>query len=230
MESPAFFIRNKGRVAFVARPGFTGTVPKNPTSWVLYRRQISKDASAPLIAIDGDGLACGALVIEVMKRLGPRRAEMWFMSHIETSDDVFDSFNMGIDKLLVPFHTVRSSDDLKDMHRISDSIIPVLFCAGGYAIARKDRISLPDAMDALVSAGFYKACVLDTDGSLDSGVWGWMRDEYPSNIPFADYPVDGFQMTIRPADIRGFPPIAPLSPWPHRDVPSRRYRGSSPPL
>jgi hypothetical protein len=203
MESPAFFIRRRNEAMEAARPVFKGTSPMRPPSWSPLAdalRHVDKDVRKPFLAVDGDSLASGSLGTEVMKNLRVRGADVWLLSYVEIAEDVFDAFNMGADMLLAPLHTIRSETALRDIHGVSDSVIPTLFCSGGDAAGMRGRVGIYDALSMLVDEGFPRCCILDTDGSVD---WDAVREDFPSAIPFSNRHIEGFGLTFAACDPRG---------------------------
>ena len=225
MEAPAFFIRRRNEAMEAARPVFKGTALLKPPSWSPLSdalRHVDRDVRKPFLAVDGDSLASGSLGTEVMKNLRVRGAAVWLLSYVEIAEDVFDAFNMGADMLLAPLHTIRSQAALRDIHGVSDSVIPTLFCSGGDAAGFKGRIGICDALSMLSDEGFPRCCVLDTDGSVD---WDAVKEDYPSAIPFSDRHIEGFGLTFAACDPRGSRRCAPWNPnrsHPLDDRPSPR--------
>ena len=205
MEAPAFFIRRRNEAMEAARPVFKGTTPMRPPSWSPLSetlKHVDRDVRKPFLAVDGDSLASGRLGTEVMKNLRVRGADIWLLSYVEIAEDVFDAFNMGADMLLAPLHTIGSMTALRDIHGVSDSVIPTLFCSEGSAAGIKGRIGVCEALSMLADEGFTRCCVYDTDGTVD---WDAVREDYPSAIPFSDRHIEGFGLTFAACD--------PRAPW-----------------
>lgn len=224
MEAPAFFIRRRNEAMEAARPVFNGTTLLKPPSWSPLAdalKHVDRDVRKPFLAVDGDSLASGRLGTEVMKNLRVRGADVWLLSYVEIAEDVFDAFNMGADMLLAPLHTIRSVTALRDIHGVSDSVIPTLFCSGGEAAGIKGRVGICDALSMLADEGFPRCCVLDTDGSVD---WNGVMEDFPSAIPFSDRHIEGFGLTFAACDPRG---PGRCAPWNPNKSPPRDGRPSS---
>ena len=171
---------------------FHGTVPGKGSRTVPFHEAVSegtvKEARSPAVVVDLDSLGRRYFDEKVMKNMKVRGADIWFMTHIEDADDVFDAFNTNADMLLAPYHTIRSDADLDDIHSVSDSVIPVVFVKDSKGlVSRRKTGDVRDILDRLTDAGFYKTCVLDTDGSVTETMWTDIHDDNPSVIPFCRY-------------------------------------------
>ena len=136
--------------------------------------------------VDLDSLSLCRFTEGVMKNMRVRGHDIWLMTWIETADDLFDAFNTTAEIVLGPCHAAASDADLEDMLSVSDSFVPVVFVSDGEAIVRKGRrMGVYEALSRLTDMGYYRTCVLDTDGSVD---WEKVMDGFPSAVPFTRRP------------------------------------------
>lgn len=144
------------------------------------------DQRMPAVVADLDSLASGTFREKVVKEMRVRGRDIWLMTWIETADDLFDAFNTTAEIVLGPCHAAASDADLEDMLSVSDSFVPVVFVSDGEAIVRKGRrTGVYDTLSRLTDMGYYRTCVLDTDGSVD---WEKVMDSFPSAVPFTRRP------------------------------------------
>ena len=147
------------------------------------------DERSPAVVVDMDSLARGTFTAGVVKDMKVRGCDIWFMTCVETVDDLFDSFNTTADMVMGPYHCVESDAELEDIHSVSDSFVPTVFVVGGRAVLRKGAIGDPSrTLSDLSEMGFYRVCLLDTDGSLTEENWRAVLDEHPSVVPFTRRP------------------------------------------
>ena len=192
MDIPAIFASHRadGLVAVPAwfdgvRPVAVGTpVPFDEATASIPR----SEERSPAVVVDLDSLSERTFSERVMKTMRVRGSDIWFMTHIETVDDLFDAFNTSADMVLGPLHATASDAELEDILSVSDSFMPAVFVREGHAIGRRrSRGSPSETLAHLADLGFYRCCVLDTDGSL-SGSWGDLREDFPSLVPFTRSP------------------------------------------
>ena len=147
------------------------------------------DSRSPVVVVDTDSLARGTFTTGVVKDMKVRGCDIWFMTCIETVDDLFDSFNTTADMVMGAYHHVESDAELEDIHSVSDSFVPTVFIVEGMAVRRNGTMgSISAVMSELTGMGFYRLCLLDTDGSLTTGSWDVILEDHPSAIPFTRRP------------------------------------------
>lgn len=206
MQVPAFFASYRDDSIVATDGRFSGVRAVAGSRTMPFEQAVSegiiKESRAPAVVVDCDSLTMGAFIEHIPKNMKVRGADLWFMTFIQDVDDVFDSFTTNADTLLAPYHTVLSDAEFRDMHNVSDSVIPTVFVRRGYGIVnRRRKDTVETILSHLSDLGFYKTCVLDTDGSIPDYEWADIYDGFPAAIPFTDSPdakAQGFQMTIEP--------------------------------
>ena len=164
-----------GRVRFDAlTPKMYGEMTTLTT--VKEKNQPSEEKGTVLI-MDVKGLQRRNLNDVLLKRLRIRGMNSWFMTNIESVDDVFDAFNTDAEAVLVPTHTVRSEDEFEDILRVSDSAIPVVLVRRGNAVLIGENMDYLKAVRKVFSTGFATVAVLDLDDSLTEDNWAYLNDE-----------------------------------------------------
>ena len=93
-----------------------------------------------VLVMDVKGLQRRNLNDVLLKRLRIRGMRTWFMTNIESVDDVFDAFNTDAEAVLVPTNTVRDEDEFEDILSVSDSAIPVILVRKGSAVVISEKL------------------------------------------------------------------------------------------
>ena len=164
-----------GRVRFdVLTPKMVGETMTMTT--VKEKNQPSEERGTVLI-MDVKGLQRRNLNDVLLKRLRIRGMNSWFMTNIESVDDVFDAFNTDAEAVLVPTHTVRSEDEFEDILSVSDSAIPVVLVRKRTAVFIGENIEYLKAIRKVFSIGFTTVAVFDLDDSLTEENWIHLKDE-----------------------------------------------------
>lgn len=157
------------------------------------REIVSKfEERQPVLVIDVKGLQKRNIDPVLLKRLKIHGAETWYLTNIESVDDVFDSFNTNASKVLMPCHTVRSQEELEDIIGVSDSIIPVIFVRNRDAVFLRKKIRPSALTEDLFDMGFGTVAVFDLDRSVSPEEWERMT-AHGRIIPFSyarDLPAD----------------------------------------
>ena len=160
-----------------------------------------REQKAPALFVDCNSFREKGFSERIMTNMKVKGAEVWFMTYIETVDDLFDSFNRDAEQVFAPYHAILNESELRDICSVSDSFLPVVFVNNGKAMLPGRRTGdVLSVLEKLVSLGFYKNCVLDTDEGLDGYTWSVIAEDYPSTLPFIDNPsrLTGFQNVITP--------------------------------
>ncbi len=219
MEIPALYAERDGEFLRAIEPPARGVIPSDhgTTSFRQAAESIPRgDSRGAVTVVDADSLRAGEFLEGVVKRMRVRGSDIWFMTCVRDADDLMDAFNTVAEKVLAPYHMIDGLDSAKDILSVSDAVIPSVFVRNGGAV----RGDLRDIMESLESIGFYRMCVVDTDGSVPMGDWEWIADMFPSTIPFVDDPGRisglGFEDVIAPLRLRSFRRTPPLLPPPPR--------------
>jgi len=205
MEVPAFFASYENGNLSASDGIFGAVAPKRGNRFMDLGSAVSSSfqggARHPVMVIDCNSFERRDFSEKVMKNLKLPSAEIWFMTYIETVDDVFDSFNKDAELVFAPYHFIDGDAELKDINDVSDSVVPVIFVHKGRGVlqdGKKDDVVR--ILEKLVSLGFYKNSVMDAGGGLDARTWEIIADDYPSTIPIVSGPdaPPGFESTVIP--------------------------------
>lgn len=204
MDIPAVFA-SENRGSLVSGPGkFRGHIPFFTGDTVPFADAVSRirpPQRMPMVVVDVDSLSRRRFTEGVLKGMRVRGSDIWFMTQIETADDVFDAFNTTAEVVLAPYHTILSKADIADILDVSDSVIPAVFVSNGSAVTRSGPGDVRSIVDDLSGIGYYKMCIVDTDSSVSEYTWSTLADRYPSTVPFVfSNRCDGFGSRIVPFD------------------------------
>ena len=144
---------------------------------VVREKDRPSEEKGTVLILDVKGLQRGNLNDVLLKRLRIRGMRSWFMTNIESVDDLFDAFNTDAEAVLVPTHTVRSEDEFDDILSVSDSAIPVILVRKGTAVFIGESMGHLKAVRKVFSAGFATAAVFDLDNSLTEDNWVYLKEE-----------------------------------------------------
>ncbi len=155
-----------------------GKMPFQEAAGMLPKTEQRED----VVVVDADSLRAGSFIPDVLKKMRVRGKDIWLLTWIEDSGDLFDAFNTTAEKVIGPYHASSSDKDLKDMLSVSDSFMPAIFVSEGMAISRNGlREDLRSVADRLCSIGFSEIVIVDADGSVTEQI----RKGLPENIiPF----------------------------------------------
>lgn len=163
----------------------------------------------------------------VVKRMRVRGLDTWFMTCVSDADDLMDAFNTTADVVLGPVHLVDGDGALADILSVSDSFIPAVMIEKGMP-REGDGRDLWEELARLERVGFYRMCVIDSDGSIGDGTWEDLYDSYPSAVPFvpsfSEASPFGFRDRITPLELRAGPIRRPRRPPGSLRIRSDRYR------
>lgn len=135
----------------------------------------TSDERGTVLVMDVKGLQRRDLNDVLLKRLRIRGMNTWFLTNIESVDDLFDAFNTDAEAVLVPSHTVRSQEELDDILDVSDSAMPVVFVRKRNAVFLGVQKDHGKVVADLFDSGFRSIAVFDTDGSLSEDDWISLR-------------------------------------------------------
>ncbi|AMK13720.1 hypothetical protein AUP07_0669 [methanogenic archaeon mixed culture ISO4-G1] len=203
MDVPAFFAVYDSSLK-VTDGFFSAVSPKAGSRMLDFRAEVAEripaDERKISMIIDCNSFARREFSEKVMKNLKLPGSDIWFMTYIETVDDVFDAFNKDAELVFAPYHFIESDEELIDINNVSDSVVPTIFVHRGEAVLRNGKKGdVLRVLEKLVRLGYYRNCVLDAGNSLDAGTWEVVADDYPSTIPYVDYSFDhGLSTVVRP--------------------------------
>ena len=165
-----------GSVFFdVLTPKMKGDMTRMTT--VKQKSGTSSDDKGTALVIDVKGLQRKNINDVLLKRLRIRGMRTWFLTNIESVDDVFDAFNTDAECVLVPTHTVRSEEELEDILSVSDSVIPVLFVRKRCSLYLGSNTDYRKIVDVLFSIGFVTVAVFDLDDSIPEADWIHIKEK-----------------------------------------------------
>ena len=155
---------------------FKGSVPEivGPTEDYLERISAmgsSAEDKRPVVIMDVKGLRRGNMDNVLLKNLKIRGSKIWFMTQIETADDVLDAFNTDADAVLMPFGTVMDTFEMGSIMEISDSVIPVVIVSKRRTDSYLGRTEVLSALRELERFGYRRSIVMDTDGGFELRDW-----------------------------------------------------------
>lgn len=164
-----------GRVQF---DGFTPSIKGDAVMMTLVRQKsgTSEEEKGTALVMDVKGLQRGNIDEVVLKRLRIRGMRTWFLTNIETVEDVFDAFNTDADAVLVPTHTVRSEDEFEDILAVSDSAIPAVFVRDRRAVFIGEDTEFRRAVDRVFDYGYVTVAVFDLDDSVSEENWSFLKE------------------------------------------------------
>ncbi|MCK9323660.1 MAG: hypothetical protein M0P07_06910 [Candidatus Methanomethylophilaceae archaeon] len=147
--------------------------------------RISRDTRGIAIIVDVKGLTRKNFDDRLLTTMDIPGSDIWYLTQIDSSSDILDGFMGNVSKLLIPYHTSRSTAMLKDAFEMSDECIPTIFVSDGLAMCRDDKKrKLSDIVEEMTNIGFANTIVLDTDGSVKEEEWEDIRARFPSVIPY----------------------------------------------
>ena len=195
-----------GGSLFCGSVAYRGFVPHIVGDTVSYRELISGFTSDtedkhPVVVMDVEGLRRRNMSNTLLKRLKIRGSRTWFMTQIETLEDVFDAFNTDADAVLMPLHTVFDDRELDAIIEASDSVIPAIFVKERMTRSFLGRTSVQTALDMLNRKGYSRSIVIDTDGSFGLEQWEMLAERNVSplsmNIGEEDFLSIGMLSSLR---------------------------------
>jgi len=204
MEIPAFFASYIDQKMMVSDGRFSAVTPKAGERFLPLNETIRKNLGeerTPVVIVDCDSFELGEFSEKVMKHLRVPGKNVWLMTYIRTVEDVFDAFNKDAEFVLAPYHFITSDAELRDICNVSDSVVPVISIHKGKAIiGRRRSADAVTVLEKLVSIGYYRNFILDSENSLDGYTWSVISEDYPSTIPIVDrsQEMEGFHHTIMP--------------------------------
>lgn len=208
MDVPALFTYPSGKSLEVRDSFFTsdGIADGDNTGvFADVANGLRGDSRRPMVVVDAYSIGTRRFDEDVLKGMRVRGTEIWFMTHIEYTEDVFDAFNTVAEMVFAPLHNIHDRDELEDIMSVSDSFVPSVFVKDGKAITIDGgKDGLNDTLDWISSIGCCRMCVVDTDSSVSIETWEDLSDEHPALMPFVrqdavNVDFGDFRTVIRPA-------------------------------
>lgn len=186
MEIPALYSVFRGgevRAAPVSIEGTDISFVSDPVP-PSYSSEGSEERMTVLVA-DVKGLGRKDLDDRLLTKMKFPGSDIWFMTCIEDTADVFDCFMGNAMKILIPYHTVKNDDILKDTFDVTENCIPTLFVSHGKVVCRDGSAKdIGEAVGELERTGFTEIVVFDTDSTLRNDDWSAIYERSPGVIPF----------------------------------------------
>ncbi len=139
----------------------------------------------PVLIVDVKGLSRRELDDRLMTNMRFPGSDVWFLTHIRDVEDVFDCFMGSAVKVLVPYHTTRNDEVLREAFEVSENCMPVLFVSQGMVICRDEGTKdIMSAVSEIAGIGFKEIVLFDTDSMLGMYDWVALNNMFPGLIPF----------------------------------------------
>lgn len=209
MTIPALFATSSGDRLMARNAFFNGCKIDEgfETDYKQAGSEFKDSVRKPVVVVDSDSINHNCFEENVMKKMALKGNDIWFMTHIEYVEDVFDSFNTVAEYVLAPLHSVSNKNELKEIISVSDSVIPSIFVIKGNALGIEGkRGDLFSVLDSVIDCGYCRTCIVDTDSSLPGEIWEELYDEHPATLPFVSNDNEkvffgDFRNIIKPAEL-----------------------------
>jgi len=165
-----------------------------PTRYVEGRFDVPKDLEPfdatsvprgeerePFVMVDVVGYNSRRIADKVLSKVPMKGFDVWYLTGVRDIEDVFDSFMMDIDRLLVPCHLLSGQDSLEEIFDVSEDCIPTIFAVKGMTGFSNSIMDIRKVMDVLSRVGFPEAIVFDTDSKV--GNWDRFKGTGIETIP-----------------------------------------------
>jgi len=181
----AFYVRSENDIAMTGPVNIEDGIPYFSGDAFPLKQIIRKDDTERSTALIVDVVGMQRRNMDdSMTRVKVPGHDIWYMTCIETEDDVFDGFLSNGEALLMPYHMLTGDDVLAEAFDLSDSCIPVLFVSKGKVIANKRNKEILDTVRLIEEVGFSNIIVFDTDDSLSMDDWESLHSENPDIMPY----------------------------------------------
>ena len=143
------------------------------------------DDRMPVVIADVRGLSRKNLDDRLLTDMRFPGSDIWFLTHIDDVEDVFDCFMGNVVKVLIPYHTIRNDLVMREVFEVTENCIPVLFVSSGKVICRGGEMGdITTIIAEMEKVGFTETIVFDIDSVLRREDWASLRDMFPGIIPF----------------------------------------------
>ncbi len=181
----AFYVRSEDDIALTGPVNIEDGIPYFSGNVVPLKQIIRKDSAEreTVLIVDAMGMQRRNMDDSTIRVKVPGH-DIWYMTCIETEDDVFDGFLSNGEALLMPYHMMTRDDVLEEAFELSDSCIPVLFISKRKVIANKRSKDIQETIREIEDVGFSTIIVFDTDDSLSMDDWRSLHSEDTGIIPY----------------------------------------------
>ncbi len=132
-----------GKLSFKGRkPVLSDTIDFRTAIGSVYNK------SNDIAILDVDGFRRNYLNSEIVKELRIKGRTVWFLTHIQTIDDVFDALCGSADLLAIPLDTVEPHL-MEDANAISENVVPMLRFTNGVPWVKGDIPTIEAEMRSL---------------------------------------------------------------------------------
>ncbi len=134
-----------------------------------------------VVLADAGSLSSGRFVPQFVERCKVPGNDVWLIESVYDESDILDAFLPGLEKLVIPIHTVMDDSVLETAIDISGDCIPFIVCREGKALGRYRDPT--ERIGKLCAMGFGTVMVADLDGSIGEDVWHIISD-HCRTIPY----------------------------------------------
>jgi len=136
------------------------------------------DERTEVIVVDVKGLNRGNMDDNLLTEMIIPGSDIWYLTHIEDIEDVFDGFMGDVSKIMIPYHTVRNKMVLEEAYDVSDNCVPVVFSS------EYDFNGMISCIENVFRIGYTEAVVFDIDDTVSEGDWDTLKRKFDNVIPF----------------------------------------------
>lgn len=186
MNVPSIYSVFKGgeiRSAKASFDGFKISFASEPVRTIYAFDEL--DERSPVVIIDVNGINKRDLDDKMITNIKVPGGDVWFLTFIDSIEDVFDCFMGNISKVLIPYHTLRDSHVMKEAFEVSDNCIPVLFVSEGRVMGRNGQSGeIRAVLKEMTAIGFPEVVVFDSDNMMTDYDWTAILERYSGVIPY----------------------------------------------
>jgi hypothetical protein len=136
------------------------------------------DERTEVIVVDVKGLNRGNMDDNLLTEVTIPGSDIWYLTHIEDIEDIFDGFMGDVMKIMIPYHTVRNKMVLEEAYDVSDNCIPVVFSSV------YDLNGMISCIENVFRIGYTEVVVFDIDDVVSEGDWTTLTRRFDNVIPY----------------------------------------------
>jgi len=136
------------------------------------------DERTEVVVVDVKGLNRGNMDDNLLTGMVIPGNDIWYLTHIEDIEDIFDGFMGDVSKIMIPYHTVRNTAVLEEAYDVSDNCIPVVFSS------LYDLDDMISSIEKVFRIGYTEAVVFDIDDTVSEGDWTTLRKKFDNVTPY----------------------------------------------